>query len=336
MSDKAIVAEIARNSRIIEHPEYGTYVVRRPTYQVQANIESARARSINMDLQTVQSIEDPATGDVRQVPAYLTRQSKAEQLKLHGIWGPQHERDLQEAIDKWRSVAEDLDKLGFEGSWVLDTQIQELKKNLSKHTPEKLAPELVVVCPSLDAAFDDKDERYKAYTAARSTIKKATRSMVVDELLRDADRLQKQLELYGDGLKAQAEMLALRMNELSLFSDTIEARADKAGQVAKIFYCVQDPDTGKAPWRNTNELTDAPSEKVAWLLGEVEKFERLEPEDEGKDPRRKDRFNFLGSLQVPAVPSEDSPEETTSKPDGDSATDQPNSSSEDLEPATQS
>jgi hypothetical protein len=324
--DAKTLNEIATNRRMITSDLFGTFQIIRPTYSVEAQIESARARQINADLQERTAIEDPITGLAKEVPAFLSRRSKADQLRFHGLWSDEHEQRLEEVAETYRDTALALEGASFESADTLVAGITGIREQLAKNFKSKnlsLEEELLILCPSLDSVFDGTEPvaRVEAYKAARQAVGAAAGSPVVDELLDELDKYQRQLELFRDGVKAQTELFALRINELSLFADTMEARADKAGQLAKVYCCTLDAHTGKCPWKTQAELARQSPKLVPWLLMEIEKFERLEGTDapSADENKRADRFNFLAALGVfPSASSASSPEEQPSSPDGDS------------------
>jgi hypothetical protein len=295
--DATLLNEIATNSRTISHPEYGTYVICRSTYSIEAQIESVRTRQMNSDLQARVSIEDPITGEATAVPAYLTRAAKAEQLRFHGIWTEKQEAELQAAIDEWMKVTQPLDEMGFEGSQALEDALEDLRKRLSVKLGDKFADELLVLVPVLDTAlaYQATDEALATYRTARLAVKKGMKSVGVDELLDEADKLHKQYSLFAAGIQAQLHMVGLRVVEIQLFDDTIEGRADNVENLAKIFYSTTDPDTGKCPWSSFVALSQEATTKIKWLVGEIRRFESLEDAS-----RPVDRFNFLGGLRATA------------------------------------
>lgn len=332
MHDSKILQEIADNARRISHPEFGEFTISRPTNRIQAEIDTARTRSINRDLQAREIVEDPYTGESKEVPAFLTRSAKAEQLRFHGLWTLENETEIERATEAYRNACFDLDAAGYDGVEPLESGLKEVRTELTAILPakEKITEAIKVVAPDLNTAIDGPDlttdAEIEKYGAAREVLRKAGKSFQVDSLLERADNLHKLCGLYRNAVKAQAELVAMRIVELGLFADTLEARADKAAQVAKVFYCTKTQD-GKRPWSSIADLEQEDLEKIHWLLTEIEKFERIDPSATEEDLRRQDRFNFLahqrnvlfGELLGAGKP----------KPDGDSAKDESTTSTED-------
>lgn len=333
MSDTVLLDEIAKNERVIEHPEFGRFIIRRPTHGVEAQIETARTRQINRDLQARDVIEDPITGERKEVPAFLTRKARADQLRFHGLWTHEDEYMLEEATDRYRDVAFKLEAEGFEGGWKLDEDLNALREKIRSvlgNKADKHKDAIDTVVPYLLTAAEgerpqDQDTGL-SYSEARLKLQKVTKKPEMDRLLNEADRLHRLVSLYNEGVKAQAEMVAYRIREISLFSDTLESRADRAAHVAKVFYCTFTEDH-KPVWKTIPDLEKEPSMKLRWLLGEIERFERVEPGETEEDIRRRERFNFLSPYQGTPESSDDSPEAPSSNLDGDSA-EKPTTSSE--------
>jgi hypothetical protein len=323
-NDAVALNEIATNERVVEHTDFGRFLIRRPTHRVEAEIETARTRQINKDLQAREVVLDP-NGEQKFVPAFLTRGAKAEQLQFHNLWTLENDIAIEEALNRYREVCKELDEAGFEGAWVLDEHLVQLRSDLNRVLGVKAdrhADHVSAVAPDLDNLSTllqlKSDVVLAAFGEARAALRKAGKCAEMDKLLNEADGLHKLCGLYADGVTAQAELVQLRMIEFGLFADTLEARADKAAQVAKVFYCVLDPRTKKQAYGSVAELEADQIDKVAWLLGEVERFERLDSNLSEMEAKKRERFNFLAPLPVRSDKSDALPATETSKPAGDS------------------
>lgn len=318
-TDTIILNEIAQNERLIEHSEYGNFLISRPTHRIEADIESYRTRTMNRDLQTRDLLTDPATGEQVAVPAYLTNHAKAEQLKFHGIWTDEDAEKVNEAANDYRDYCALLDREGFEGLVEQEGKVRELRKTATEllgDKAEKYAEALdTVLLEPFGVVIEDSEAKFGT---ARAELMKASKTHAMSELLNKAEKLYKISVLCRRAIQAQTSLVALRMREIELFSDTIETRADHAARVAKVFYCTKNPLTKKLYWPTIAELESESSEKIGWLFEQIEKFERLEDLSEEEQSKR-ERFNFLRHLwAVPSDVSEDSPEVEPSKQDGDS------------------
>lgn len=326
MSDAIKLSELALNQRTISDPKYGEFIVRRPTHRIEADIDSARTRQLNRDLQTREMIPDPETGGQKQVPAYLSRAAKREQLIFHGIWSDNHDFEIQEASEKYQEACYALEMEGFEGAPAMLEELAELRTRLESlvddPAPVREAIALLTPEPDLEVSLED-------FAVARATLQEAGKSRAMDEALGRADRLHKLAGLYRAGVDAQMELFALRITEFSLFADTLEARADKAAQVAKVFYCALDPSTSKPYFKSLADVEDGDLEMVMWLVGQIERFQRLEPGQTEADLERRERYNFLAPSQQVRLVSDVLRAVETSSSDGDSQDTLPSPSTKD-------
>jgi hypothetical protein len=98
MSDEKTLNELALNRREISHDVWGSFIICRPTNKIVAKIDTAATRAYNRDLQTKERIPDEdAPKGYRNVPAFLTRTSKAKLLAEHGEWTDEDRDDLDAA-----------------------------------------------------------------------------------------------------------------------------------------------------------------------------------------------------------------------------------------------
>lgn len=320
--DVLALNEIVQNKRTIEHPQHGTFVIRRPNFNIEAQIKTAEVRQVNADLQLRTVLEDPDRGTTREVPAILTRKARADQLNFHGLWTDKEIADVEEAVDAYREVCAQLEIAGFEGGWVLEEEIEELQTKLRAAVGDSelikdVAPDL------LDASTEEE------FAKARSELSLRAKNPEVDDLLENAARVHRLVALYNKGIKAHADFVVRKVRELELFAETVESRAERAVQVAKVFYCAALPN-GERPWNTTQELMSESTDKVRWLFSEIERFERMDPGESAEESRRKERFNFLLPRQLrDASVSVDSPVVDESNPDGALLEETPSDSTKD-------
>lgn len=305
-NDRTLLDQIARNERVVTHRTFGTYVVRRPTNRVQGLIDTARTRSINKDLQTKDMVVDPETGKLKAVPAFLTKSSKMKLLAEHGEYTEADEKAILEAEREFREVCKELNDLGFEGTKSLLADFKTAYQVvLAKVGDKDVSEPLKVIFPmaeefskgvdlydlsDLPSSSDDKE-----FAKAKKAVEKALKDMEVVSMLNEVQKLHKQYGLVLRGLAAQSKLFILRMREMTLFADTVESRADYVSRLNKIFHCTYKIDGNKA-WASQDACDDSNPDLLNWLLTEIEKFERLDPED--PEDTTKDKFNFLFQLGV--------------------------------------
>lgn len=297
MTDSQLLTEIAANEREVSHPKLGSFLIKRPNHRTFAQIDSARSRAMNADMQTKVSIVDPETGKSTFAPAYFTRNHKKKVLEQFSEWSEKDEVDITEAEQAYRNACIALDSAGFESTKVVldayEVAYKEMVALLGPEKVEKLSAPLGSLFP--ETVLDNTIEGLKTlsgnYITARSTVEKAARSNDVSALLDRVDVLHKQYDLLLLGMETQTALFMLKLKEITLFADTIESRADKTAQLVKIIHCVLNPITRTPKWSTVDACEEESPELLGWLLNEVETFEKLEEPVAGeKDPNR---FNFL-------------------------------------------
>lgn len=319
MTDKTLVNEIALNSREVSHPEWGTFIISRPTNRILSDILTARTRSLNRDLQEREKVYDPSTGNYKLVPAFLTKQGKRKILEEFGDWTKEDEQELVNLEKEYRDACVALEQEGFEGTAELHEAYQEALetlKELLEKKPEDFEEELPVLFP-MDYEDDSLDPNPEEYAKARQSVERKAKDIDVVSVLQVVDRLHKQYEYLMKGITAQSQLYVKKVEELTLFADTAESRADKEAQLVKIQRCAKNLD--KSPvWSSVDECQNESPDKLTWLLGEIEKFERLDPSVEKSTSNKANKYNFLFPILGTQEDSEEPQETQESNQDGES------------------
>jgi hypothetical protein len=316
MSDSAILNEIALNERKITHPQWGSFVIKRPTNKISGQIETLKTRQRNRDLQTKDRVLDPETGEYRMVPAFLTTRLKKNLLKEQGEWSTKDEEDLNAAEKEYMRVCKELSDVGFTGVDDLFEGAEEIRQELENkilgHSKEKK------LLADLKGLFNEGEKQDpKVYQKVRDTLQRELKDHEADVLLSELDILNQQYQLYYEGIDAQARLMGLRFREITLFNDTIEVRAENVQRIALIFYCTYDEDGESKVWESIDECENDHEDKLGWLLGEIEKLRRLQAGESEEDLKRKERFNFLFPSSGTVKQSEDLQDQPESKEDGE-------------------
>ena len=341
MQQHKMLDEIALNRREITHPQWGSFIIRRPTNKVLSTLETIRTRSMNRDLQQKDVVEDPITGEQKIVPAFLTERRKLELLEEMGEWTEEDKQHVREVERHYQVSCLALEDAGYIGTADLVIEYKELLEETRTalgDLTEELSKELDIVFPVANAdphnlrTFPTPPE---GYPEARSTIESTAKSFAVRELLERADELHKQYSLLQDAIEAQTEMLIHKGREVNLLADTVESRAESQVLIGKIFHCVKDT-KGEPYWSTMDECENSAPELLRWLMSQIQSFQNLDPEDTEEDRNRLSKYNFLGWLLDESIELESSPEEESASPDGQSLEKTPSFSTEDLEPQTQS
>lgn len=341
MSDEKILNELALNRREITHDVWGSFIIRRPTNAIQSRVATAVTRAYNRDLQTKERVSDPENpGEFKLIPAFLTKKLKMQLLEEHGDWTDEDKEALDLVEGDYRKACFELDNAGYVGFGSMIREYDDLTDSLESFIGKKkasLAKELETVFPASSGTGTETFEgpSVEEFVSARDAIQKATKNLEVLPILDRLTELHKQYTLFLEGAKAQSDLFEIKLREITLFTDTVEARAEKEGQLTKIFECVWTEEEDESPWKNLFACEEEDPDKLAWLLQEVEKFERLDP-GEDEDDERKYRFNFLFPLGVTSTLLDDSHAQRESSTDGESPQEAQNTSTEDLDTPTES
>lgn len=326
MEHSELLDEIATNRREISHERFGDFIIKRPSNRVLSLIDSAKTRSMNKDLQTKEALDSGG-----YVPAYLTKKSKKRLLQEHGEWTQEDDDAIELAQSEYRLACMELDKTNFESVDMTLAELDEIKSYLLDKglDPKKFKKELSILFPGHDdGPSEELAPLQDGYDKAKKRVVAALKDVEATRVLDGLDGIHKQYYLIQKGIEAQAKLFLYKTKELSLFSDTVESRAENAGHIAKISNCVYTPEENLY-FTSPEKCRDSEQDMLAWLLQEVEKFERLDPTMTAEDEVRMNRFNFLfPSVDINAS-SEDSQDLTESKQDGSSAKEIQNNSSED-------
>ena len=333
MTEHNLLQEMALNRREIKHDVWGSFIISRPTNKVLAKIETAKTRSLNKDLQSTIMVE--AGDEVKEVPAILTRKSKEKLLRLHQEWTDEDDVEMRETADAYQKVCFELDDAGFTGVDFLTKDYEEIHEKLKVKLGKKYEenkPKLQIVIPTLaeEKQPEETEEAViKSFVTAKAELENVLKDLSLSDDFNRLDELHKQYRLYLQGIVAQTKLYMIKLKEITLFSDTVEARAEKEGQLVKIVECTKNLD--KSPvWTSVDECQESTQDKLSWVLGQLERFEQLDPTEDIVDERVRNRFNFLFPLGAMSIWSGESDAQRESKEDGESQENTPSNSIEDL------
>jgi len=334
MTDTKILQEMALNRREITHDVWGSFIISRPTNRVLSKIETARTKSLNRDLQTTMTVEtDDGT---KEVPAILTRKSKERILRMHQEWTDEDDQELLDATNEYQKVCFELEEAGYRGLDFITEAYDEIHDKFEKKLGdkyEKYLPDVKIVIPTIMDSEPpdtvDEEELTAQYYKAKGRLEKYFKDISLSADFDKLDNLHKQYRLYVKGVVAQTRLYVIKYKEITLYADTAEARADKDGQLTKIVECTKSTD-GSPAWASIDEAQEENPDKLAWLLSQIERFERLDPTEKEIDERVRNRFNFLFPLGDTSTLFEKLDAQRKSKEDGESPEDTQKNSTEDL------
>lgn len=304
--DSILRDELIRNERIINHPTFGKVRLRRPTPRIERRIAEVRGAQFHKDLQN---------------PDILSRAQLMDIAVARGMWSEDKEERLTHLSRKTGEIMGALENLGYE---TIDSLSDEYKQNYDRLSEIFSDHEDDEVIQALDRYFDlaeevSKFDRKRIYDAATST--------EVDDLLDRSDILRVQIDLLRELNKIRKEQGQLQMQQARLFMDALESRADRAEELAQIYYCCTKADTDEPLWESYDAAWDADGEDIEVLVMELYFFTHGIT-DMQKEVLAKHGFTRGVLANVMNDSSEDSPEHPTPNSDGEQQESEQTSSSE--------
>jgi hypothetical protein len=150
-------------------------------------------------------------------------------------------------------------------------------------------------------------------------------SSAVEDLLEQGERQRTQLELLKQMTEVTKELKDLQKQRTRLFVDSLESRADRAEELATLYYCAVAAETGKRLWPTIADMRSAKIEDVDVILMEYHMF-RNGVTDEFRTTLEK--YGFHKRLTDTGDSSDASPDQPRPNSDGASAENAQTSSSE--------
>lgn len=292
--ETTLQSELLYNERIIQHPKFGAVRLTRPTPYQEKLIAEARRKQTHKDMRD---------------PDVLSR-DQLEKLAIEkGMWTADMTQRITDLTHKTGEAMGLLDALGFKEFDVVTREFQNaLLELLRVFDEDPDTREIISRYYDLTLKPDMKD---------RSAIMDAAPSTVVDDLLDAADALRTQMDLLNEMFKIRKELNELQAKQVRIFLDSLENRADRAEELATLYYCSADAATGKPLWATYDEIWNARAEDVAFLMDEYHYF-RHGITEEFKETLGK--YGFIRRLTDTPNSSDDSPDQPQSNSDGESAT----------------
>jgi hypothetical protein len=292
--EKTLAVELVKNQRILEHPELGNVLLKRPTLEDEATIGEYRRRSYQSDLKN---------------PDVL---SKAELEKIaiaRGMWSSDLPSRIQELVTKTGQAMAVLEGTGFKSVADLITELQKKAGELKEQFPatEELDLQIKDAIQRLvdldDIAFDD-----------ANLIEKHALNSNVSELLEEMKLLKNQIKILEQFIDDRRELSKLQNAQTELFVDSIESRAEREQEFATIYQCCLNAESRSPLWPSFAEMKRADQEHIAYLITEYSYFTN------GITPEMQEmlqKYGFLQRLSDTTDGSDDTPVQPESKPDGE-------------------
>lgn len=292
--DTVLEQELFYNERVIEHPTFGAVCLRRPTPAQERLISEARRKQSHADL------KDDSVLSKDEIEAIAVRR---------GMWSPTLSQKIQElTIDAGRMAAL-LDAFGF-------VSMDELLQDFDKTVSDLLAlyDEDENVRAAILRYFSLAEDEVAA-KADRDAIMDAAPSTVVDDLVEQGEMQKEQIQALETMYKFRQELNDLQVKQARLYVDSLESRAERAEELARVYYCCTNKETGKPLWPTVADIGNCRAEDIEILVLELAYFVHG-ISDEYRAKAQK--YGFLPRLATMKRSSASSPGQPQSSSDGES------------------
>ena len=300
--ETTLQSELLYNERIIQHPTFGDVRLARPTPFQENLIAEARRKQTHKDMRD---------------PDVLSRDQLEKLAVEKGMWSPEM---TQRITDLTHKTGEAMGLLEFIGFKSFDDVLADFQTVVQKLLGEYADNEEI---QKTIGRYFDLD--VKPTPADRNLITDAATGSHIDDMMEEADNLRIQLDLLNEMFKVRKELNELQAKQARVFLDSLENRADRAEELAILYYCSTDAKTGKPLWPNFDDIRHARAEDIEFLMTEYHYF-RHGITDEFKETLGK--YGFIRRLSDTPSSSDDSPDQPQFNSDGESPATTPTASSE--------
>jgi hypothetical protein len=243
-TDAVLQDELIRNERIVKHPKFGTIKLSRPTPRKERLIAEVRRQQYHKDLQD----------------ASILAKSQLEQIAIQrGMWSEDKTLRLSNLSHRVGEIMGILDTVGYQSVEKVVDEYYALVGKLAEQFESQELKDTVVAYFNLDSPSDKK---------LKVKLMKEATSSNVDDMLSEGDLMRDQIDLLHEMAKTRKELNELQVQHTRLFVDSIESRADRAEELAQLYYCISDMD-GKHLWPSFDEIMDQPPEEIEFLMTEM-------------------------------------------------------------------
>lgn len=282
--DNILAHELVTNERIIEHPKLGKIRLSRPTPRMQFLIGEEYRKQFHKDVKD---------------PEILSRAELENAYIRRGMWSPDLEERIASLMRQIGVLMHTLELLGYGNREEVITEYFSLRERLSGMFKDD-----VYVLDAIDRYFNlDVD----ASPADRKIIWEAAETSDVDEILEDADNLREQISLLIEMRGLRDELNSLQLKRATLFRDCLEFRADRAEQLAQIYYCCRKAEDDSPLWPSVQDIWDADPDTIEFLQTELYFF------NNGITDDMRDVLGRHGFMER-AVVTEDSSDDSQDRP----------------------
>jgi hypothetical protein len=247
--DETLEQELIFNERTVEHPERGRIKLIRPTPKLDRLIADERRKQKNKDLLD---------------PDVLTRDQLKKIATQRGIWSEADETRVQDLSIRMGEIMAVLELTQYNSFPELLAQFRAVRVQIL----DKLEPD----SEGYTAAFRFLDLEREPSTRDRILIQKAGGSTELDELLEEASVVRKQMSLLEEMMEVRQELNKIHVRARDLFEDSLEARAERAEEMARLFYCTRTAETDSPLWSSLDAAWESKPDFIQWLSTEMYYF----------------------------------------------------------------
>jgi len=303
--ETTLETELLYNERTIRHHKFGEVRLKRPTPAQEKRISEARRRQYHADLR------DDSILSRDEIEAIATRR---------GMWSPALSVRITDLTQRTGEAMAILDAIGFKSMEELLLGYNNTVSDLRALYPEDDEVRAAIV------RYFDLTE--KPNRTDREAIIDLSPSTVVDDLLDKGETERTQIEVVEQMLKVRRELMELQFKQARLYVDSLESRADRAEELAKVYYCATYAATGEYLWTRYDDIWNAEAEDIEALILELHYFINGVTEEFRESM---EKYGFIKRLTDTSPSSENSPDQPQSNSDGESPVNEPTSSSPDME-----
>jgi hypothetical protein len=296
--------ELLRNERVVTHPKFGDVRLKRPNPDQERDIANERRRQFHADMKD---------------SSILCRDELETLAIARGMWSPGMRERIEELTVKTGRAMGILDAIGFRS-------VEKVLASFEKAQQRAMALfEAAEISEAIDPITRYFNLDLPVDPADRKLLTELATTTEVDDILDEADQLRSQVTILLDMQGIRKELTDLTLKQSKLFADSLESRADRAEELARVYYCSLSLETGKPLWPTFDAMWKAEPEEVTWLIEQMYFFLNGITEEQQEVLGR---FGFLQRLSDTSESYGDSPVQPQSKPDGELADSSTSPSSE--------
>lgn len=240
--------ELIRNARVVEHPTFGQVKIQRPTPRMERMIADERRKQYHKDLKD---------------KTILSRAEIEREAIERGMWSPTDAEKVAELVRKVGGLMGVLEALEYKSLDEVIDAYYRLQRDLIGQFEQSEVHE------AIERYFDLEQQPMQA---DRSLIWNEAPNTTVDELLDTGDHLRTQIDLLQEMLNVRKELNALQKRQVEIFLDSIESRAERAEELARIYFCCSKAESGLPLWPTFDDAWDADPSDIEVLISEVYYF----------------------------------------------------------------